>query len=96
MVVAPLVDSLLASIVATTEPVDVAVAAVTPHWTAFPGPGSVEVMATTLSTAASSFPVSKDLHLVSPAAGSELGEALTLVASNERGEAPSELQALAQ
>ena len=40
-------------------------------------------MAVTPSTAKRSFPISKDLHLVSPAAGSEPGEA------------PLELQALA-
>jgi len=52
-------------------------------------------MDTTLSTTASSFPISKDLHLVSPTVGGEPGEALTSATGSEHGEAPSELQALA-
>ena len=53
-------------------------------------------MATTPSIATSSFPISKDLHLLSPAAGSKPDEALTLAVGSEPSEALSKLQALAQ
>lgn len=78
MLAAPLPDSLLASMEAMAEPVDVAVAAVTPHRTPS-GPGVVEVMATTTSAAARLFFVSMDLHQVSPAANSESDEATPLL-----------------
>ena len=53
------------------KPVDVAVAAVTPHRTPIRGPGGVDVMAVTPSTGARSFPAGKDLTQVSLDDGNE-------------------------
>ena len=68
---APLPEPHLACVVAMAKPVDVAVAAVTPHRTPIRGPGGVDVMAVTPSTGARSFPAGKDLTQVSLDDGNE-------------------------
>ncbi|CAD6251607.1 unnamed protein product [Miscanthus lutarioriparius] len=68
---APLPKPHLACMVAMAKPVDVAVAAVTPHRTPIHGPGGVDVMAVTPSTGARLFPAGKDLTQVSLDDGNE-------------------------
>lgn len=70
VVTAPLPDSHLSSVVAMAEAVDLAVVAMTPPRT--PGPGGVEVMAATRSSAARSCPTNNNIHQLPPAAGTGL------------------------